>query len=87
VSKDKLLNPRLIELEGLAMAGKVRKVYIEECDDSFPIREWRRIRAELEDGSTYLTGCMEPDAAKRNFMVLTLYARRWGKLINAGDEA
>ncbi len=82
---EKLLNPRVIELEGMAMIGKVKRASIEECA-GYP-EGWKRIVAELDDGSTYTTGCMEPEAAKRNFMVITLYARRWGKLINTGDEA
>jgi len=84
VGDEKLLNPRVIELEGMAMIGKVKKARMEDCED-FP-EGWKRIVAELEDGSVYKTGCMEPDAAKRNFMVITLYSRKWGKLINTGDE-
>jgi len=86
MGEGKLLNPKLIELEGMAMAGKVRRVTVVECDD-FPVGGWKKIVAELDDGSIYETGCMEPEAAKRNFMVLALYTRRWGKLINTGDEA
>ncbi|MCE4624670.1 MAG: hypothetical protein F7C35_02240 [Desulfurococcales archaeon] len=84
--KSKLLNPRIIELEGMAMAGLVRKARIVECGDNFPLKDWMRIVAELEDGSTYETGCMEPEDAKRNFMVITLYARKWGKMINTGEQ-
>ena len=80
-----LLNPRIIELEGMAMAGLVKNVRLEDCQN-FPLEDWKRIVAELEDGSTYSTGCMEPEAARRNYMVIILYTRRWGKLINQGSE-
>ena len=67
------------------MAGLVKSARLENCRD-FPLNEWKRIVAELEDGSTYSTGCMEPEAARRNYMVIALYTRRWGKLINQGSE-
>ena len=82
----KLLNPRLIELEGMAMIGMVRKARLEPCSSGYP-GDWRKIVAELADGSKYETGCMEPDAARRNYMVLVLYSRNWSKLIWNGEEA
>ena len=80
------MNPRIINLEGMAMVGLVKKAKIVDCGDSFPLREWKKIVAELEDGEIYETGCMEPEDAKRNFMVITLYTRNWGKMINTGEQ-
>ena len=82
----KLLNPRIIELEGMAMIGMVKKARMEPCGSGYP-EGWKKIVAELTDGSVYETGCMEPDAARRNYMVLTLYIRNWSKLIWNGEEA
>ena len=82
-----LLNPRIIELEGMAMAGKVVKAYLEDCPPNEKVPSgWKRIVATLEDGTKYVTGCMEGDAAKRNYMVITLYARKWGKLISWSEK-
>jgi hypothetical protein len=78
---EKLLNPRIIELEGQAMVGLVKKVKLEDCNE-FPVEGWKRIVAELVNGEVYETGCMEEDDARRNYMVLALYTRRWGKIIN-----
>jgi hypothetical protein len=83
LASDKLVNPRIIELEGKAQLGMVSEVRLEDCD--FP-EGWKRIVAELKDGSIESTGCMEPDAAKRNYMVMVLYTRKWGSLINQGEE-
>ncbi|MCE4608984.1 MAG: hypothetical protein F7C36_01205 [Desulfurococcales archaeon] len=77
--KDRLLNPKLIELEGMAMVGQVKKVSMEPCEDSRFPKEWKRLRAILEDGTIYETGCMDPESAKRNYMVLSLYIRNWSK--------
>ncbi len=85
-SAGKLLNPRLIELEGMAMVGMVKRVRIMDCQGVPGKVGYKKLVAELTEGGLYETGCMEPDAAKRNFMVLTLYARRWAKLINTGEE-
>ncbi|MEB3844476.1 MAG: hypothetical protein LRS48_02190 [Desulfurococcales archaeon] len=80
---EKLLNPKIIELEGLAMTGFVSSAKIEDCGsgDMAP-NGWKRIVAKLADGSEYRTGCMEPEAAKRNYMVIMLYVRKWGRLIS-----
>ena len=75
----KLVNPGLIEIEGLAMTGHIRGVRLEDCQNP---KGWKKIVAESVEGETLETGCMEPDAAKRNFMVQTLYSRNWGKLVN-----
>ncbi len=83
--EDKLLNPRLIEIEGRAMVGEVVKVELADCETP---PGWKKLIAYTVDGDKYETGCMEEEAAKRNFMVLTLYARKWGRMINwdaAGD--
>ncbi len=77
--EDKLLNPRLIELEGRAMVGEIKQVSVEECDTP---PGWKKIVAIDYKGERVETGCMEPDAARRNYMVLVLYVRRWSKLIN-----
>jgi len=84
--KDRLLNPKLIELEGMAMVGQVKKVSMEPCEDSRFPKEWKRLRAILEDDTTYETGCMDPESAKRNYMVLSLYIRNWSKDIIMNKE-
>ncbi len=76
---EKLLNPRLIEIEGKVMIGEAREVRLEECERP---KGWKRIVVVFEDGSVESTGCMEEDAARRNYMVFTLYKRKWGKMIN-----
>jgi len=72
-------NPRLIELEGLAMTGYLEHVELVEC--SRP-EGWKKLRVKTKEGEVLETGCMEPDAAKRNYMVFLLYIKKWGKLIN-----
>lgn len=74
----KLWNPKIIELEGMAMTGMLTSVKMEECQRP---PGWKKLVVETKDGKKLETGCMEPDAAKRNFMVFTLYVRNWGKLV------
>ncbi len=81
------MNPRIIELEGLAMTGKIVKIDLVECEEKNIPEDWLKIRAYLEDGSVIESGCMEPDAAKRNSMVMRLYVRRWSKEIATGEES
>ena len=74
----KLWNPKIIELEGLAMTGNLRNVKLVECNKP---KGWKKLIVEAMDGELMETNCMEPDAAKRNFMVFLLYIRNWGKLV------
>jgi len=76
---DKLLNPRLIEIEGMAMNGLIKRVELEDCETP---PGWKKIIAYDHEERRLETGCMEPEAARRNYMVLVLYARKWGKMIN-----
>lgn len=76
---DKLLNPKIIELEGKAHIGLVESVRVVDCEEP---KGWKRIVAELKDGTTESTNCMEPEAAKRNYMVMVLYSKKWGSIIN-----
>jgi len=77
-SGDKLWNPRIIELEGMAMTGQLVNVKMESCDRP---PGWKKLIVETVDGKHMSTNCMEPDAAKRNFMVFTLYIRNWSRLV------
>ncbi|MCE4620474.1 MAG: hypothetical protein F7C33_05555 [Desulfurococcales archaeon] len=83
MADEKLVNPKIIELEGKAHLGYLAEVRLEDCDRP---EGWKRIVAVLKDGSVESTNCMEPDAAKRNYMVMVLYTRKWGSLINQGEE-
>ncbi len=71
-----LWNPKIIELEGMAMTGQLSNIVLVDCDRP---KGWKKLRVTTLDGEEYETNCMEPDAAKRNFMVFTLYIRKWGK--------
>ncbi len=75
---EKLWNPRIIELEGMAMTGQLTEVKIESCNRP---PGWKKLVVKTVNGETMSTNCMEPDAAKRNFMVFTLYIRNWSKLV------
>ena len=83
MADERLVNPRIIELEGKAQLGYVSEVRLEDCARP---EGWKKIVAVLKDGSVESTNCMEPDAAKRNYMVMVLYTRKWGSLINQGEE-
>ena len=76
---DKLANPRLIEIEGMAMTGYLESVETVECQKP---RGWKRLRVRTKDGRVLETGCMDEEAAKRNYMVMLLYIRKWGELVN-----
>ena len=75
----KLLQVELIKLEGMAMNGLIKSVELVECSEP---PGWMEIRAKTLEGKLYGTGCMEPEAAKRNYTVIKLYVKNWGKLIN-----
>ena len=75
----KILNPNIIELEGLAMVGKILKIELVKCEEENVPEDWLKIRAYLKDGKIVESGCIEPDAAKRNAMVIRLYVRNWAK--------
>ncbi len=80
---EKLVNPRIIELEGKAHLGLVEEVSLVDCEKP---EGWKRIVARLKDGTVESTGCMEEEAARRNYMVMLLYTKKWGSLIYLGDE-
>ncbi|MEB3851461.1 MAG: hypothetical protein LRS49_02615 [Desulfurococcales archaeon] len=77
------ITANIIEIEGLAMNGMLREVSLEDCERP---PGWKRIVAVADDGRRMSTSCMEPDAAKRNYMVMSLYLRQWGKLVYEGGE-
>jgi len=79
LTDEKLLNPKIIELEGKAHIGLVEEVKLVDCEEP---EGWKKIIAKLKDGTVESTNCMEPDAAKRNYMVMVLYSRKWGSTIN-----
>lgn len=68
----------VIELEGMAMLGLLRRVELVPCDKP---PEWKKIRALDKDGRVYETKCMEAKSAGRNFMVFNIYLRRWARYI------
>jgi len=80
LTDEKLLNPKIIELEGKAHIGLVEEVKLVDCEEP---EGWKKIIAKLKDGTVESTNCMEPDAAKRNYMVMVLYSKKWGSTINA----
>lgn len=79
LTDEKLLNPKIIELEGKAHIGLVEEVKLVDCEEP---EGWKKIIAKLKDGTVESTNCMEPDAAKRNYMVMVLYSKKWGSTIN-----
>ena len=78
-----MITANVIEIEGLAMNGFIKEVTLDDCDKP---PGWIRIKVLTTEGKTLATECMEPDAARRNYMVLSLYVRRWSSLINKGGE-
>jgi hypothetical protein len=68
----------LIEIESMAMVGLIDEVALEDCIEP---SGWKRIVAVDREGSVYETRCLEPQAAKRNYMVLSAYTVRWSKQI------
>jgi hypothetical protein len=73
----------LIEIEGMAIAGLIEEVSVEDCSEP---DGWKRIVALGRDGNVYETKCVEPQAAKRNYLVLSAYTTRWSKQIVVGDS-
>ncbi len=80
---EKLVNPKIIELEGKAHLGYVERVELVDCESP---EGWKKLIAYMRDGGVESTNCMEPDVARRNYMVMLLYSKKWGRLINEGDE-
>jgi hypothetical protein len=68
----------VIEVEGLAMNGLLKSFRLEDCGKP---KGFQRIVAEAVDGRILRTGCLEPDAARREVMVMNLYLRQWSKFI------
>ncbi|WP_427970896.1 hypothetical protein [Acidilobus sp.] len=73
----------VIEVEGLAMNGLLKSFSVEDCGKP---KGYQRIVAETIDGRTIKTGCLEPDAARREVMVMNLYLRQWSKFIVRQDS-
>ena len=71
----------LIEIEGLAMNGLLSQFSIEECPGA---KGYKRIVAVDVSGRRLATGCIEEEAVNRQALVLNMYLRLWGKLINKG---
>ncbi len=80
--KDRTLKS-LIEIEGLAMMGLIVEAMLEDCSEP---PGWRRIVAIDREGNAYETKCLEPQAAKRNYMVLNAYIVRWSKSLRTGGD-
>ncbi len=68
----------VIRIEGLAMNGLLKSVTSRDCGKP---KGYQKLIAETLDGETIETGCLEPDAARRELMVINLYLRQWSKLI------
>jgi len=73
-----LIKVNLVELEGLAMNGFLTRVEIRECSEP---SGWKEIIAYTREGRMLSSGCIEGDAARRNYAVLSLYIRSWSKHI------
>ncbi|MEM0366456.1 MAG: hypothetical protein QXO93_05640 [Acidilobaceae archaeon] len=71
-------NISIIELEGKAIIGLIVDVELEDCSNP---SGWKKIIARDRNGTMYETKCIEPQAAKRNFLVISSYASRWSNLI------
>jgi len=78
-----VITANVIEIEGLAMNGMLRRVSLVDCERP---PGWRKIVVETLDGRTLETACLEPPTAKRNYAIITLYMKRWSSLINRGGE-
>lgn len=78
-----VLTANIIEIEGLAMNGLLREAKLVPCEKP---TGWQRIVVIDGEGRELSTACIEPDAARRNFMVIQLYLRQWGHLIYEGEE-
>ncbi len=79
-----MLKVNLIELEGLAMLGKVKRIEVRDCKD---IKGMKEIIAYTMDGRALSSGCIEESSAKRNYSVLALYSMKWNKEIVREDLA
>jgi hypothetical protein len=77
-----LLKVNLIELEGLAMLGKIKRMEVRKCKD---INWMKEIIVYTDDGRVLSSGCLEESAVKRNYSVLALYAKKWHKDIVRND--
>ncbi len=69
-----ILRANLVELEGLAMIGEVKRIEIRDCKE---IKGYKEIVVYTRDGKEVSSGCIESDAARRNYSVLALYAKKW----------
>jgi malic enzyme len=73
----------LIEIEGMAIAGLIDEVTLEDCVEP---PGWKKIVVVDRKGVMYETKCLEPQVAKRNYMVLSAYTVRWSSLIVYGEK-
>lgn len=64
----------IIELEGMAMAGLLRDVRLEDCPKP---EGWKKLVVVDSEGVEYETKCIESQAAKRSLLVFSAYISRW----------
>lgn len=69
-----ILRANLVELEGLAMIGEIERIEIKDCKE---IKGYKEIVVYTKDEKRLSSGCIEADAARRNYSVLALYAKKW----------
>jgi len=81
-----LLRVNMIELEGLAMMGEIKRLEVRECKE-YKGLNLKEIVVYTKDGRVLGSGCMEESAVRRNYSVLALYAKKWNKDIVRNDLA
>lgn len=67
----------LAEFEGLGIVGFLKDARLEPCERP---QGWMRLLGVTVEGEEVVTKCIEPDAAKRLYAVVSSYLRRWGGL-------
>ena len=68
----------LAEFEGLGIVGFLKDARLERCERP---QGWMRLVGVTVDGEKVATKCIEPDAAKRLYAVVSSYLKRWGGLV------
>ncbi|MCE4612017.1 MAG: hypothetical protein F7B17_08615 [Desulfurococcales archaeon] len=71
----------LAEFEGLGIAGFLRDVKLVPCEKP---QGWMKLVGATVEGEEVATKCIEPDAAKRLYAVVSSYLKRWGGLVEEG---
>ncbi len=79
-----ILRTNIIELEGLAMLGKIKRLEIKDCDK---VKGYKEIVAYTSEDEKLSTGCIESNVVRRNYSVLALYVKKWNKDIVREDLA